>query len=37
MKHKTKNPTHFPFQKKLLEQIKKVLPLHSVYVISIYL
>lgn len=36
MKHKTKNPTHFPFQKELLDLIKKVLPLHSVYVISIY-
>ncbi|OGS72632.1 MAG: hypothetical protein A3F91_06870 [Flavobacteria bacterium RIFCSPLOWO2_12_FULL_35_11] len=36
MTHKTKISTHFPYKKELLEQIKKVLPLHSVYVISVY-
>ena len=35
MKYKTKIPTAFPLQEELLDLLKKLLPLHSVYVISI--
>ena len=31
-----KTPTKFPLDKELLDLLKKLLPLHSVYVISIY-
>jgi len=36
MRHKTKTPTKFPLQKELLDLLKQLLPLHSVYVISAY-
>lgn len=35
MKHKTKIPTEFPLQKEILDLLKKLLPLHSLYVISV--
>jgi len=35
MAQKTKTPTKFPLQKELLDILKRFLPLHSVYVISI--
>lgn len=33
---KAKTPTQFPLQKELLDLLKKLLPLHSVYVIGVY-
>lgn len=36
MKHKTKTPTNYPLKKELLDLLKKLLPLHSVYVIGVY-
>lgn len=35
MNHKTKIPTEFPLQKEILDLLKKLLPLHSLYVISV--
>lgn len=35
MKHKAKTPTKFPLQEELLDLLKKLLPLHSVNVISV--
>ena len=36
MKHNNKTPTKFPFKKKLIALIQKELPLHSIYVISVF-
>lgn len=35
MKHEINIPTQFPLQKELLDLLKELLPLHSVYVISV--